>query len=86
MPDVKEFWIAIHEAIKKLKENYDILNKSSIALQTANIEKSTYRGIVDEVETLLKKWINNNLILAVIENWKQRVDLDWSIQYLINNK
>jgi hypothetical protein len=39
MPDVKEFAIAIDEAIKKLKENYDILNKSSIAVQTANIQK-----------------------------------------------
>ena len=93
MPDPEIFWIAIDEAIKKLnvykeklKENDESLNRSCIAVQTANLQKWTYRGIVYEVEILLKKWIDKNLILKVIENWKQRADLDYSIQYLVNNR
>lgn len=102
MPDPKEFWFAINEAINRLKqyeqmidsmkqtkeallrkiENQDeILNSACSELQFANLQKDFFKSILDEVEVLLNKNVNNNLIKAIIENSRIRANLDIIINY-----
>ena len=87
MPDVKTFWIAIDEAIKLLENidnKHNILITSFNELSFSNIQKNHYLTLLNEVEELLKKWVKNNLIQKVIENWKEKARLDNSIHFDIN--
>lgn len=72
--------------IKKLENEDKILNSACSELQFANLQKDFYKSILDEVEVLLKKNVENNLINKIIENSKIRANLDISIHYDIRQR
>ena len=69
--------------IAKQRDKYEELLEASISeLQYERLQKQHYHNVLDEVEILLKQDIDKKLILKLIENWKERGDLD----VIIHNK
>lgn len=84
--DLKKTDEALNRACEKLKEvnkEKNFLEDLNIAwvweLQFANLQIEHYKSILDEVETLLDKWIKPHLVKQVINNWKERAVIDISI-------
>lgn len=68
---------------RRLKAKEAILELKETLLETAISELKFYRlktellqNNLDEVATLLDKWVNSETIKAVIANWKEREILD----------
>ena len=95
MPDPKFIWEVIDLAIDKLltqqnrikdlkeqiKNDDDYFETAIWEIKFNSLQKQHYLSLLEEVEILLDKNINPNLIKKVIKNWKERAILDESIHY-----
>lgn len=98
--DKKQYFKQLKENIKLLEEenrnlrkDIDMLNDINNAwtkeLMFSNSQKEHYKTLLEEVEVLVNKWINKELIQKVIENWYKRAELDLAIhcdEIFKNNK
>ena len=71
-----------NQALSKQIQNNDEHFKNAIwEMKFNSLQKQHYLSLLEEVEVLLDKNINPNLIKEVIKNWKERAILDESIHY-----
>jgi len=78
--------------LKKFKEdnfkNIELLETCIKELQFTNIQRDSYKNILEEVKTLLVQWVSKKIISKVIDNGIERCILDTTIHndLLFKNK
>ena len=72
-----KFYKFYYRYYKEMHEHYNDLFKSAVKeLKFERIRQDSLRQWLEEVKTLLEDWVDNNIIVKVIKNLKERDLLD----------
>ena len=66
----------IQEYKKEINKHCELQSTCLSELQFANNQKEHYKKLINEIEELLEKKVNNKIITQVIKNWIERANID----------
>ena len=66
----------IQEYKKEINKHCDLQSTCLSELQFANNQKEHYKKLINEIEELLEKKVNNKIITQVIKNWREKANID----------
>ena len=74
-----KYWYKVH---KEINTHYEELYKVAMKEMRFNsLQRHHFKELLEEVDTLLEKWLKPSVVRAVIKNGMERADIDIGIHF-----